>query len=587
MKNKQIRHSNYNRNTLNKSRNSDEIGNSTIKTLEDLPNCIEKINQKIQSIEKSISKKELNTNRVKTFMQNHIKDNSKINSERDGNKMVSPTQKTKLNTDAYELQSLVKASVNNINDVLKFESNDKVLNGKYTTVKRTKVKRKVNENVKCKNKKSKQMKLDISSDNLNSIYINNKRCVVNTLSERNQMLIKQNVLVHKTSTHNENIRKSTKKYNNIYNTESIKTNPNELNSDDLNKFLNTNEPNPSSLNINKIDEPSKINHSSISPKVHKQFQFKPKVKKKETEIPECTNNTDRGIVSIISPKNNNTKNIITNNNNSNIKKLNKSFIEPTNSISNLNNDMIVINTQPSPKKITSFKETTAYNIQKTSNKIPSNGVNIINKKSPVSNNTNNIKNKINAFKFPSKSQHIQKSSLYSKDNINHKNLLHLMLFFNEYILSKLPSNTPQHTKTAFNSYSTTLSKLIQINKSNEQISNSNTNDKVGKIMHIQRKWREFKAKQFAVHSGVSLHNELKKMLLNNFIEKEGFGIRKVIGLLNTSVDLFSQIKDKEILISDLINITNKTLSHADKYCIYKQYINSKAGMYNNDNGVAM
>ena len=126
---------------------------------------------------------------------------------------------------------------------------------------RTKVKRKVNDNVKCKDKKSKQMKLDISSDNLNSIYINNKRCVVNTLSERNQMPIKQKVLVYKTSTHNENMRKSSKRYANMYNTENIKTNPNELNSDDLNKFLNTNEPNPSSLNINKIDEPSIINHS--------------------------------------------------------------------------------------------------------------------------------------------------------------------------------------------------------------------------------------------------------------------------------------------------------------------------------------
>ena len=87
---------------------SDEMKN-TIKTLEELPNYIEKINQKIQHIEKSISKKELDTNRVKAFIQSQSKDNSKLVSERCENELKSPLKKSKQNTDALVLQSIVKA----------------------------------------------------------------------------------------------------------------------------------------------------------------------------------------------------------------------------------------------------------------------------------------------------------------------------------------------------------------------------------------------------------------------------------------------------------------------------------------------
>ena len=593
---------------------SDEMKN-TIKTLEELPNYIEKINQKIQHIEKSISKKELDTNRVKAFIQSQSKDNSKLVSERCENELKSPLKKSKQNTDALVLQSIVKASIDNINDVLNFDNNERqrraknanqheTLNTKSAYAKAS-YKKKINEplyNEKYKKEdKQKRMKLDISSDNLNSLFIQNKRSALKNNSyidnnNNSKGYYKQNTFMHNTSVNNGN---------GVTSGNNIKTDINM--DDDLSNFLETNEPNPSFLKINKIDKTTSTNRPSKSPfnSNNKNYQFKPKIKQKENDLLENekqynTNNTNnKGVVSMISPKSTNkSKNTMNSNYNSNINlKHNKSFIiDKVNTINNIHNSNNTNNTnhyklnKPTPKKFASFKGPANSKKPHTAHSKKENEPSSSSTYKKNDLTSHNAISKVNPLKTSCNSKNTPSSirdeaSIYYKDipkQIKNEDLLHLMLFFNEYIISKLPKNISKTTKDAFNNYSLTLSQMIPTSSKQVHKMNIETDMKVKKVINIQRKWREFKVKQIASNTKMNLNNELKKMLINNFIEKEGFGIRKIIGMLNTSVDSFAQLKTKDALMVKLKCINNKELSNDEKNAMYKNYINSKLSVFNNN-----
>ena len=600
----------------NNNPTSEELKN-TIKTLEELPNYIEKINQKIQHIEKSISKKELDTNRVKAFIQSQSKDNSKLVSERCENEMTSLSKKSKQNTDALVLQSIVKASIDNINDVLNFDNNERQrkaknanqqhepLNTKSAYAKAS-YKKKINEQIYTndnkykKEDKQKRMKLDISSDNLNSLFIQNKRSALknNSYIDNSKGYHKQNTFMHNTSVNNGN---------GVTSGNNLKT---DINIDDLSNFLETNEPNPSFLKINKIDKMTTgTNRLSRSPynsnSNNKNYQFKPKVKQKDgnsdgvvdNDKQYNTNINNKGVASMISPKSNNkSKNTI--NSNVNLKH-NKSFIiDKVNTINNIHNNN-TNNTnnhyklnKPTPKKFASFKGP-AVNTKKphTAHSKKENEPSSYSSYKKPDLASHNALSKANPLKASYNSKNTPSSirdeaSIYYKDipkQIKNEDLLHLMLFFNEYIISKLPKSISKSTKDAFNTYSLTLSKMIP-SSSSKQVHQMNieTDMKVKKVIDIQRKWREFKVKQIASNTKMDLNNELKKMLINNFIEKEGFGIRKIIGMLNTSVESFAQLKTKDALMLKLKCINNKELSNDEKSAMYKNYINSKLSVFNNN-----
>lgn len=622
MHTRKTNHTNITKQYTNDNNNatSDEMKN-TIKTLEELPNYIEKINQKIQHIEKSISKKELDTNRVKAFIQSQSKDNSKLVSERCENEMTSPSKKSKQNTDALVLQSIVKASIDNINDVLNFDNNERQrkaknanqqhepLNTKSAYAKAL-YKKKINEqmytndNKYKKEDKQKRMKLDISSDNLNSLFIQNKRSALknNSYIDNSKGYYKQNTFMHNTSVNNGN---------GVTSGNNIKT---DINIDDLSNFLETNEPNPSFLKINKIDKMTTgTNRLSRSPynsnSNNKNYQFKPKVKQKDGNSDGVvdndkqynthnTNINNKGVASMISPKSNNkSKNTI--NSNVNLKH-NKSFIiDKVNTINNIHNNN-TNNTnnhyklnKPTPKKFASFKGP-AVNTKKphTAHSKKENEPSSSSSYKKTDLTSHNALSKANPLKSSYNSKNTPSSirdeaSVYYKDipkQIKNEDLLHLMLFFNEYIISKLPKSISKSTKDAFNTYSLTLTKMIPSSSSSKQVHQTNieTDTKVKKVIYIQRKWREFKVKQIASNMKMNLNNELKKMLINNFIEKEGFGIRKIIGMLNTSVESFAQLKTKDALMLKLKCINNKELSNDEKSAMYKNYINSKLSVFNNN-----
>ena len=605
----------------NENPSSDEMKN-TIKTLEELPNYIEKINQKIQHIEKSISKKELDTNRVKAFIQSHNKDNSKLVSERcDNNELKSPSRKLKQNTDALALQSIVKASIENINDVLNFDTKDRQRRAKLANQHETlstksayakaAYKKKINEplyNEKYKKEdKQKRMKLDISSDNLNSLFIQNKRSALknnsyidnnsNNNNNNSKGYYRQNTFVHNASVNNGNGPTSGS---------NVKT---DVNMDDLSNFLETNEPNPSFLKINKIDKTTSTNRPSKSPynsnsncnSNNKNYQFKPKVKHKDNDVfdadKQYSTNNSKGVVSMISPKHTNkSKNAMNPNYNSNVNlKHNKSFIiDKVNTINNIHNNNPNANhyklNKPTPKKFTSFKGSANSKKPHTAHSKKENEPSAAYKKSDLA--PHNPPSKANPLKTSSNYKNTpgsirDEASIYYKDipkQIKNEDLLYLMLFFNEYIISRLPRTASKNTKDAFNSYSLALSRMIpasaqQVRKVSD-VGSRETEMKVKKVIGIQRKWREFKVKQIASNGRMNLNSELKKMLINNFIEKEGFGIRKILGMLNTSVESFAQLKTKDVLVAKLKCINSRELSDDERSAMYKNYINSKLNVFN-------
>ena len=172
-------------------------------------------------------------------------------------------------------------------------------------------------------------------------------------------------------------------------------------------------------------------------------------------------------------------------------------------------------------------------------------------------------------------------NIYSKDipkNVEINDIFKMMLFYNEYILSKLHLNNKD--KMIMNSYSSFLYDKINQSENKNNIIDNNEDEEIDNkeksVMIIQRKWRDYKIKNyFKNKNNKNINNEFRKLTVDNFIEKEGFGIRKVIGNLNLSLENFINLKQKNNFIKELkkgiLGFNNKE----EKYKFYKEYINNK------------
>ena len=116
-------------------------------------------------------------------------------------------------------------------------------------------------------------------------------------------------------------------------------------------------------------------------------------------------------------------------------------------------------------------------------------------------------------------------------------------------------------------------------------------EKEKKCLLIQQKWRKYKSKEYI--KGSNINEEFRKMLISNFVEKEGFGIRKIIGMMNSSIDEFIKLKSKDIISEELVDIYKGNLSSSKRDTLYKRYINynlmkKKGGnIYNANNDNAL
>ena len=173
--------------------------------------------------------------------------------------------------------------------------------------------------------------------------------------------------------------------------------------------------------------------------------------------------------------------------------------------------------------------------------------------------------------------------IYSKEfpyEISNTNdILKLMLFLNEYLINcnVLKDYYQPENRDLLNKYSQFLVSKIKINLPEEIQINHNDLDKViNSAKTIQRIWRKKKVKKYLNEKNET--DELKKMVINNYIKKNGYKVKKVIGLFNSLVEDFENLcvinKNMNNMIYYISKIVNKSLTNLEEQLLYKDYINN-------------
>ena len=201
------------------------------------------------------------------------------------------------------------------------------------------------------------------------------------------------------------------------------------------------------------------------------------------------------------------------------------------------------------------------------------------------NSSSNISKQNNSFlskeKCISNYQQIL-DKIYSKEFpyeiINTNDILKLMLFLNEYLINcnVLKDYYQQENSDLLNEYSKFLVSKIKINSPEIQINHNDLDKVVNSAKIIQRRWRKKKVKNYLGEKNET--QELKKMIINNYIQKNGYKVKKVIGLFNSLVEDFENLcvtnKDMSNMIYYISKIVNKSLTNFEEHLLYKDFINN-------------
>ena len=173
------------------------------------------------------------------------------------------------------------------------------------------------------------------------------------------------------------------------------------------------------------------------------------------------------------------------------------------------------------------------------------------------------------------------NNFYNKEfpnKINTNDILKLMLFLNEYLLSNnlLHDIYLNENKKILENYTQYISKQITVDYPEESdVCDIDTTVKCVKI--IQRKWRQKIIKNYLEKNKKNEKVELKKFIVNKYIKKSGYKIKKIIGLFNTIVENFDNV-NKQSDINEMFYTIRKLecgkLTNYEKNLLYKNYINS-------------
>ena len=490
--------------------------NGTLSNLADLPNYLEKINQNILNIDKKISNQISKENNKMT---------PKVNSLR-----VKYSDNKNKKEDLNELKNIVMKSIEGINGIIDDEKFD--IKKSSNNIDSKRIGKKSFKQISTKNNKIQ------NNSNKNNEMINNKK----------------NIEKSKTET----ARLENKKFNKKNNSNVISENEmnNILLKDPNNRYNNNpsneEEPQERKLTINKIEPISNQENRNQSKSPNRIYSFKPKSNKRKISISTSETNVN---------KNKDKKIISTLSNDLEIRIINKN--------DSLKKSQIVENCNIIIDNIHNQKSNNVNETHILKNKDNNQNYQEDKTKSSRDKVSSKISNKVNSI------------NIYSKDipkNVEINDIFKMMLFYNEYILSKLHLNNKD--KMIMNSYSSFLyDKINQIENKNNIIDNNEDEEidnKEKSVMIIQRKWRDYKIKNyFKNKNNKNINNEFRKLTVDNFIEKEGFGIRKVIGNLNLSLENFINLKHKNNFIKELkkgiLGFNNKE----EKYKFYEEYINNK------------
>ena len=233
-----------------------------------------------------------------------------------------------------------------------------------------------------------------------------------------------------------------------------------------------------------------------------------------------------------------------------------------------------------------------YKTSKTSNGInfTNNKIQIINQFKIYATTSTNDKTRLNKSRTQSHFMNINNSQIlkqfYSKEfplKIKTNDILKLMLFLNEYIINNnlLDDYYQEKNRKILDDYSKFLAGKINLNFPIEN--DISVDDFVNKTKIIQRKWRQIKVMKYLEKNKFEENKEIKKMVINNYIEKAGYKIKKFFGLFHNLVEQFTLLENKNDfnMVDNNINkcfyfvkkIITNNLSNFEKNELYKDYIN--------------
>ena len=233
-----------------------------------------------------------------------------------------------------------------------------------------------------------------------------------------------------------------------------------------------------------------------------------------------------------------------------------------------------------------------YKTSKTSNGInfTKNKIQIINQFKIYATTSTNDKTRLNKSRTQSHFMNINNSQIlkqfYSKEfplKIKTNDILKLMLFLNEYIINNnlLDDYYQEKNRKILDDYSKFLAGKINLNFPIEN--DISVDDFVNKTKIIQRKWRQIKVMKYLEKNKFEENKEIKKMVINNYIEKAGYKIKKFFGMFHNLVEQFTLLENKNDfnMVDNNINkcfyfvkqIITNNLSNFEKNELYKDYIN--------------
>ena len=175
---------------------------------------------------------------------------------------------------------------------------------------------------------------------------------------------------------------------------------------------------------------------------------------------------------------------------------------------------------------------------------------------------------------------------YSKEfpiKIKTNDILKLMLFLNEYIINNnlLDDYYIKKNRKILDDYSKFLAEKIDVNYPKE--SDVICDDFINKTKIIQRNWRKLKVIKYLENKKFDERNEMKKMIINSYIEKTGYQIKKFFGTFHNLIEQFTLLDNNNNfnIIENNINksfyfmkkIITKNLSSYEKNELYRDYIN--------------
>ena len=438
------------------------------------------------------------------------KENNKANPKLNSLRVKYSENKNK-KEDLNELQNIVKKSIEGINEMIDGDKLD--------------FKKSINESKKYKNKSfkpSKKHSNNFKSQNKNVSSNQNPKKFEKSITE---VILDKNII-------------NKKNKSNITSENDINTIYSKITNNRYNSPSNEEEPKERKLAINKIEaKTTSQDKRNPSKSPNRIYSFKPKSSKRQISISTTDINNENKLTS--NPDLNNE-----------IKSQKDNTLKKSQIVENCN---IVIE---------NINEKTNNSIEKNSSK------------------NNKIKNKEkpkSSYTKSSSKKYKNGENVYSKEipkNIKINDIFKMMIFYNEYILSKMNFN--QNEKRIMNSYSSFLISKISEYENKKDIMNNSEEDEIfnqeksAKI--IQRKWRNYIVQKF-IKEKKNINDELKKMIVYNFIEKEGFKSRKIIGNLNSSLDDFINLNQKDNFIEEIRKIIYGFENNDEKYKFYQKYIN--------------